>query len=218
MPFTSEGIVPDVIINPNAFPSRMTINQLIESAFGKYCTINGEIGDCSPFTTQSKNIGEIVPELLSKTKYSRAGTEKMFCGFTGEEIESPICIGITMYQCLKHMVEDKWHVRNTGKYTELTRQPLEGRRREGGMRFGEMERDCVVARGLAGMTQERLCKVSDQFNIPVCKKCHNITNTSNDCNVCGSSQVVRYNIPYASKLLLQLLQGMGMKVAIDYLL
>ncbi len=214
LPFTAEGIVPDIIMNANALPSRMTISQIIESAFGKACTINGKYGDCSPFTDQSKTIGDLAKDLLHKSRYPKSGMERLYSGYTGEMIESSVCIGVTVYYALKHMVEDKAHARKTGKYVADTRQPVEGRNRDGGIRFGEMERDCILARGMAGFLEERLCKVSDPFNIPVCVSCKNIAN-SKECSYCGSAKIERYNMPYASKLLLQLLKGFGLKISVE---
>jgi DNA-directed RNA polymerase beta subunit/intein/homing endonuclease len=141
MPFTREGIVPDIIINPHCIPSRMTINQLIESVMGKSCTINGKYGDATPFTKESKNIAEEACKTLGMLGYESTGKEMLMNGMTGENM-GMFFIGPVYYQRLKHLVSDKMHARATGPVTTLTRQPLEGRSRDGGQRFGEMERDC----------------------------------------------------------------------------
>jgi len=144
MPFTREGIVPDIIINPHCIPSRMTINQLIESVMGKSCTINGKYGDATPFTRESKNIAEEACKTLGMLGYESTGKEVLMNGMTGENM-GMFFIGPVYYQRLKHLVSDKMHARATGPVTTLTRQPLEGRSRDGGQRFGEMERDCLCS-------------------------------------------------------------------------
>ena len=150
MPFNSDGICPDIIINPHAIPSRMTVNQLMECVLGKACSIKGMYGDATPFSSSStNNAAERICELLasvgmeSNKSYNRTGWEQMYNGFTGELEKSKVFMGPTYYQRLKHMVSDKMHSRAHGHVTTLTRQPLEGRSRDGGLRFGEMERDCT---------------------------------------------------------------------------
>ena len=151
MPFNADGISPDIIINPHCIPSRMTTNQLMECVLGKVCCINGEYGDATPWTSSSTgNATEKICEMLAaagmKTKkgYNRYGWEILTNGFTGEQIKAKVFMGPTYYQRLKHMVADKMHARSQGHVTTLTRQPLEGRSRDGGLRFGEMERDCAL--------------------------------------------------------------------------
>jgi DNA-directed RNA polymerase II subunit RPB2 len=124
MPFTSDGTVPDLIMNPHAYPSRMTINQLMECALGKYCAIEGEFGDCTPFTDASANQADKIAEKLSKTGFERHGWETMYNGFTGEMLEAQIFIGPTYYQRLKHMVSEKIHSRSKGHLTMMTRRKL----------------------------------------------------------------------------------------------
>ena len=150
MPFNSDGICPDIIINPHAIPSRMTVNQLMECVLGKACSIKGTYGDATPFSSSSTdNAAERICELLasvgmeSDKAYNRTGWEQMYNGFTGELVKAKVFMGPTYYQRLKHMVSDKMHSRAHGHVTTLTRQPLEGRSRDGGLRFGEMERDCT---------------------------------------------------------------------------
>ena len=136
MPFTEQGIVPDIIINPHSQPSRMTINQLLESILGKNCVLEGRFGDCTPFTKENTDPVERFCDRLHKNGFERHGNEKLYCGFTGEPIDSDIFIGVVYYQRLKHMVSDKMHARAYGDVTMLSRQPLEGRSREGGLRCG----------------------------------------------------------------------------------
>jgi DNA-directed RNA polymerase II subunit RPB2 len=139
MPFTQEGITPDIIVNPHAIPSRMTIGQLIECLLGKVSAVSGHEGDATPFTdAHVKNFSDN----LHNCGYQKVGNEVMYNGHTGTMLEAQIFIGPTYYQRLKHMVDDKIHARSRGPVQILTRQPVEGRARGGGLRFGEMERDC----------------------------------------------------------------------------
>ena len=225
MPFTSSGIVPDIIMSPLAIPSRMTVNQLLECILGKKCALSGTYGDATPFTRYSENVSKkIVQELeeilrskgwesLGTDKYS---TETMYNGFTGEEFQAKIFIGPTFYQRLKHMVDDKMHGRSTGAVVSLTRQPAEGRSRDGGLRFGEMERDCIISHGASRILKERLFEVSDPFTIPVCRNCGVIvaSKENKECHVCKGDSVDMCNLPYASKLLFTELMAFGLKMQI----
>lgn len=218
MPFTCQGITPDIIINPLCMPSRMTINQLVECALGKECSISGLYGDATPFTENSVDVADkLVDKVSGNLKeygFQTQGWETMYNGMTGEMINARIFIGPTYYQRLKHMVDDKMHARAQGHVTMLTRQPLEGRSRDGGLRFGEMERDCMIAHGNSSMLKERLFLVSDPFQISVCKKCGVMTTGQKECQICKGDQVASCNFPYASKLLHQELTAMGLKVVI----
>lgn len=220
MPYTSSGIVPDVIMNPLAMPSRMTTNQLIECVIGKESCISGNYGDATPFTQNSVNVADkIEKEMIEnlKTKgfeeygFGTNGWETMYNGMTGERLKSRIFIGPTYYQRLKHMVDDKIHARSTGFLTMLTRQPLEGRSRGGGHKVGEMERDCIVAHGTSRMLKERLFDVSDPFQIPTCGECGFISNNGKDCPKCNSNNVILCHMPYASKLLFQEISTMAIR-------
>lgn len=218
MPYTEEGIVPDIIINSLCMPSRMTINQLLEGYMNKICALRGDIGDCSPFTERSVNIAEKLvsenKEFLENMGRDPMGWETMYNGFTGEQIKAKIYMCPTYYQRLKHLVGAKIHARARGGVTMLTRQPREGRSRDGGLRFGEMERDCMIAHGAARFLQERLHHVSDKFQIPVCKKCGIITSKMTSCQMCRGDDVVICAFPYASKLLIQELGAMCIKVTL----
>ena len=206
MPFTENGIVPDVIINPHAIPSRMTIAQLKETLLGKVLLELGMFGDGTSFN--NVDIKTITEELL-KLKYEQNGDELMMNGMTGEQLESRIFIGPVFYQRLKHMVNDKVHSRSTGPMVILTRQPAEGRARDGGLRFGEMERDCMISHGAARFTKERLYDVSDKYSINVCNKCGLIASYNEEysiylCKNCDNrTDFGKVNIPYSCKLLFQ---------------
>jgi DNA-directed RNA polymerase II subunit RPB2 len=171
MPFNSDGICPDIIINPHCIPSRMTVNQLMECVLGKACAISGTYGDATPFTSSSTgNAAERICEMLAKAgmkennAYERNGWETMYNGMTGEPIKARIFMGPTYYQRLKHMVGDKIHSRAQGHVTTLTRQPLEGRSRDGGLRFGEMERDCESEGTLITLSSGISLKIENMFD------------------------------------------------------
>jgi len=206
MPFTKEGIRPDIIINPHAIPSRMTIAQLKETIIGKLLLKLGLFGDGTSFGEIDMN--EVYKE-LQKHNYESKGNEVLYDGKTGEQIKTSIFIGPVYYQRLKHMVNDKQHSRCIGPMVNLTRQPAEGRSRDGGLRFGEMERDCMISHGASKFTKERIYDVSDKYAVNVCKKCGMIA-VYNDkehihiCNVCENRTDFSYvKIPYSCKLLFQ---------------
>ena len=212
MPFTKDGLVPDIIINPHAIPSRMTIAQLKESLLGKVLIQLGLFGDGTSFGELS--IKTIIKK-LKEFNYESKGNELLYNGMTGEQIETSIFIGPVFYQRLKHMVNDKQHSRDIGPMVNLTRQPPEGRSRDGGLRIGEMERDCIVAHGASRFVKDRLYDVSDKYSIHVCKKCgmfasYNEKESISCCNVCdNTSSFAKVDIPYSCKLLFQELISMN---------
>ena len=186
MPFTKNGIKPDIIINPHAIPSRMTIGQLKETLLGKVLLQLGLFGDGTSFS--EFDVKDICKE-LTKLGYESKGNEVLYDGLTGEQLKSNIFIGPAFYQRLKHMVNDKQHSRSNGPMVNLTRQPAEGRSRDGGLRYGEMEKDAMVAHGAASFNKERLLDASDSFNVYVCKKCgliasYNDSKKIHICNTC----------------------------------
>ena len=212
MPFTSAGLKPDIIINPHAIPSRMTIGQLKETLLGKVLVELGLFGDGTSFGDLS--IDFIRKELI-KLGYESNGNELMYNGLTGQQIETSIFIGPVFYQRLKHMVNDKQHSRSIGPMVNLTRQPAEGRSRDGGLRFGEMERDCMCSHGASRFTRGRLYDASDKYQVNVCNKCGLIAAYNNVmkihvCKTCDNRVDFSYvEIPYACKLLFQELQTMN---------
>lgn len=211
MPFTQEGIIPDIIVNPHAIPSRMTIGHLVECLASKVACFKGEEGDATPF--QDVTVEHISKDLHS-LGYQLRGNEAMYNGFTGKKLEVLIFLGPTYYQRLKHMVDDKIHSRSRGPLQILTRQPTEGRSRHGGLRFGEMERDCMVSHGAARFLKERLFDVSDCYTVHVCKICGliceaNLKQFKYLCRGCqNSTNICQVGLPYACKLLLQELMAM----------
>jgi len=213
MPFTCEGITPDIIVNPHAIPSRMTIGQLVECIMGKVAACMGKEGDATPFTPVT---AEDISTMLHKCGYQKRGNEVMYNGHTGRMLDAQIFIGPTYYQRLKHMVDDKIHSRGRGPVQILTRQPMEGRSRDGGLRFGEMERDCIMSHGAASFLKERLMDQSDAYRIHVCQKCGliavaNLKNQTFECckNPSERTSVVQVMVPYACKLLFQELMSMA---------
>ncbi|KAA1110516.1 DNA-dependent RNA polymerase II [Puccinia graminis f. sp. tritici] len=212
MPFTSEGVCPDIIINPHAIPSRMTIGHLVECLLSKVSTITGNEGDATPF---SEVTVEAISALLKDKGYQSRGLEIMFNGHTGKKLRAQCYLGPTYYQRLKHMVNDKIHSRARGPVQILTRQPVEGRSRDGGLRFGEMERDCMISHGIAGFLKERMFDVSDAYRVHVCDFCGmvaiaNLKKQSFECRSCRNKTAIsQVYIPYAAKLLFQELQSMN---------
>ena len=212
MPSTQDGITPDIIINPHCIPSRMTINFLLESLGGKSSVMNNSFRDCTAFSQNSINILSELESELAKFKYNKHGNEQMFCGFTGEKLKADIFLGPVYYQRLKHLVKDKIHARDFGSVQCLTRQPLEGRSRNGGLRFGEMERDCMISHGVSRFLKERLYDMSDPYNIILCKDCGQMCSNNIQCHVCQNDRLYNTQIPYACKLLFQELLAIGLKI------
>jgi DNA-directed RNA polymerase II subunit RPB2 len=235
MPFSREGLVPDIIINPHAIPSRMTIAHLIECQLSKVATLRGDEGDATPFT---KVTVTQVSKILRRQGYQSRGFEVMYNGHTGRKLVAQVFLGPTYYQRLRHMVDDKIHARARGPTQILTRQPMEGRARDGGLRFGEMERDCMIAHGASSFLKERLFDVSDPFRVhgkffsffplhffhksfaniinKVCDICGLMTPIAKlkkntfECKNCNNkNKISQIHIPYAAKLLFQELQSMN---------
>ena len=212
MPYNENGIRPDIIINPHAIPSRMTIGQLKETVLGKVLVELGLFGDGTAFG--DFEVKEIC-DLLLKAGYEAHGNELLYDGLTGEQVECSVFMGPVFYQRLKHMVNDKAHSRSIGPMVNLTRQPAEGRSRDGGLRFGEMERDCMVSHGASRFTRGRMYDASDKYSVFVCRKCGLIASYNDKmhihlCHTCGNRADFAYvEIPYACKLIFQELNTMN---------
>lgn len=213
MPFTKDGIVPDIIMNPHAIPSRMTMGQLMECIMGKACTAMGTYGDSTPFTDISV---ENITSVLEEHGMERYGNEILYNSRTGEQISTEIFIGPTYYQRLKHMTVDKLHSRSqNGPIVLLTRQPAEGRARDGGLRLGEMEIECAWAHGTQQFLKERFMECSDNYRVFICKNCGLMANVNPDrniymCKACkNNTNFAEIRIPYACKLLFHEIQTMG---------
>ena len=212
MPRTKDGIVPDIIMNPHAVPSRMTIAQLLECILGKTCCQYGYDGDGTGFN--QTDVNDIIRSLESGG-YEGTGNEVLYDGFSGEQLKTSIYIGPTYYQRLKHMSADKVHSRANGPVVSMTRQPAEGRLSHGGLRFGEMERDCMIAHGASYFLKERLMDVSDKYSVYICNDCKMICTGNNkeniyECKKCSNyGDFTKIYIPYACKLLFQELMAMS---------
>jgi len=239
MPFTADGIRPDLIINPHAIPSRMTIGQLIESLLGKGCALYGGYGDCTAFKTKGPNT-KLYGTMLVNAGYHASGNQLLYNGMTGEQLQADIYMGPTYYMRLKHMVKDKINYRARGPRTLLTRQTVQGRANDGGLRIGEMERDSVIAHGASHFLSESFLVRGDEYFMAVCNKTgavsiynknknlflspfadgpiHFYNTVDGKLNISNVSKFGRsfsiLRIPYALKLLIQELQVMNIQMRI----
>ena len=206
LPYTADGISPDVLINPHAFPSRMTVGMMMESITGKAAAIRGKKVDASAFVGEKM---EDVKDVMEDAGFKYSGKEIMYDGRTGKQFPVEVFLGVVYYQKLHHMVADKIHARARGQVQMLTKQPTEGRARGGGLRFGEMERDCLIAYGASMILKDRLLDESDKSDIFVCERCgvvayHDVKQRRFWCRICGDKgKVSSVSVAYAFKLLLQ---------------
>jgi len=212
LPYTADGISPDVLINPHAFPSRMTVGMMMESITGKAAAIRGKKVDASAFVGEKM---EDVKDVMKDAGFKYSGKEIMYDGKTGKQFPVEVYIGVVYYQKLHHMVADKIHARSRGQVQMLTKQPTEGRARGGGLRFGEMERDCIIAYGASMILKDRLLDESDKADIFVCERCglvayHDVKQRRYICRVCGDKgKISSVSVAYAFKLLLQEMQSLN---------
>jgi DNA-directed RNA polymerase beta subunit len=217
MPFTLQGISPDIIMNPHAIPSRMTLGNLIEVVASKHAAMSGERVNATAFN--DFDIDEFRSS-LTQYGFNEWGYETMYNGMTGKPFQVQIFVGPCYYQALKHHVADKIQMRQRGAVQSDTRQPVGGRKNRGGIRFGEMERDALISHGAASVLQERLCLSSDAYKPVFCKTCGTIAIANHIskqyiCHACGDdAQFGTCTIPYSFKLLTQLLAGAGIKVSL----
>ncbi|KAM6178697.1 DNA-directed RNA polymerase I subunit RPA2 isoform 1-T1 [Rhynchocyon petersi] len=232
MPFTESGMVPDILFNPHGFPSRMTIGMLIESMAGKSAALHGLCHDATPFTFSEQNSAlAYFGELLKAAGYNFYGTERLYSGISGLELEADIFIGVVYYQRLRHMVSDKFQVRTTGARDKVTNQPIGGRNVQGGIRFGEMERDALLAHGTSFLLHDRLFNCSDRSVAHVCVQCGSllspllekpppswsaIRNRKYNCVLCNRSDTIStLSVPYVFRYFVAELAAMNIKVKLD---
>ena len=199
MPFSKDGIVPDLIVNPHAIPSRMTVNQLLEMILGKSCSLTGHLGDATPF--QNNEVTDYTV-LLNKLGYEGHGNEVLYSGITGEQLKTSIFMGPIYYQRIKLMVADKMHSRGTGPLQAIVRQPAAGRANNGGLRIGEMERDSILSHGVSSFLNESMMERSDKYEFQVDANTGLIDYKDND------TPKYKVQMPYAMKMLIQELQTM----------
>uniref|UniRef100_A0A673SPR3 DNA-directed RNA polymerase subunit beta n=1 Tax=Suricata suricatta TaxID=37032 RepID=A0A673SPR3_SURSU len=232
MPFTESGMVPDILFNPHGFPSRMTIGMLIESMAGKSAALHGLCHDATPFTFSEENSAlEYFGEMLKAAGYNFYGTERLYSGISGLELEADIFIGVVYYQRLRHMVSDKFQVRTTGARDKVTNQPIGGRNVQGGIRFGEMERDALLAHGTSFLLHDRLFNCSDRSVAHVCVECGSLLspllekpppswsamrNRKYNCTLCNRSDTIdTVSVPYVFRYFVAELAAMNIKVKLD---
>ena len=240
MPFTKDGLRPDIIINPHALPTRMTIGQLVECIVGKACLHNGFHGDCTAFNSNGNQLADF-QKLLTSSGMHSSGNDVLYNGMTGDQIESEIFMGPTYYMRLKHMVKDKVNFRARGPMTQLTRQPVSGRANDGGLRIGEMERDSMISHGATEFLKESMLVRGDQYYMAVCNKTGGIAIYNPDRNMFmspladgplkfvdsldGTSSNIEHvtkfgrsfsvvRVPYVFKLFMQELQAINVKMAV----
>lgn len=223
MPWTESGMQPDLIINPHAFPSRMTIGMLIESMAGKVGCLTGKQQDTSPFKWSEEDRAiDYWGEKLNKNGYHYYGSEPMYSGVSGKKFKADLYIGVVYYQRLRHMVSDKYQVRSTGPVDSITGQPVKGRKRGGGIKIGEMERDAIISHGVAFVLQDRLMNCSDAMLHRGCAHCGSILSTCNStngwyCRACDSSTgILPVTIPQVYLYLQNELASMGFKLKLEF--
>ncbi|XP_029962252.1 DNA-directed RNA polymerase I subunit RPA2 [Salarias fasciatus] len=232
MPFTESGMSPDILFNPHGFPSRMTIGMLIESMAGKSGALHGLSHDATPFSFSEENSAlEYFGEMLRAGGYNYYGTERLYSGLSGQELEADIFIGVVYYQRLRHMVSDKFQVRTTGARDKVTNQPVGGRNIQGGIRFGEMERDALLAHGSSFLLHDRLFNCSDRSVAQVCVDCGSLLSPLLEkpppfwsatrhrktvCTLCGKSDSIdSVSVPYVFRYFIAELAAMNIKVKLD---
>eukprot|EP00061_Rhincodon_typus_P018480 g47662.t1 len=234
MPFTESGMTPDILFNPHGFPSRMTIGMLIESMAGKSAAMHGLCHDATPFMFSEENSAlEYFGKMLQAAGYNYYGTERIYSGISGMELEADIFIGVVYYQRLRHMVSDKFQVRTTGARDKVTNQPLGGRNVQGGIRFGEMERDALLAHGTSFLLQDRLFNCSDRSVAHVCIKCSSLLSPvlekpppswsatrhrKYQCTLCHQSDTIEIvSVPYVFRYFVAELAAMNINIRLDWL-
>ncbi|XP_062852272.1 DNA-directed RNA polymerase I subunit RPA2 [Trichomycterus rosablanca] len=232
MPFSESGMTPDILFNPHGFPSRMTIGMLIESMAGKSAALHGLCHDATPFTFSEQNSAlEHFGNMLKAAGYDYYGTERLYSGLSGLELEADIFVGVVYYQRLRHMVSDKFQVRTTGARDKVTNQPVGGRNVQGGIRFGEMERDALLAHGSSFLLHDRLFNCSDRSVAQVCVRCGSLLSPllekppphwsatrhrNTICTLCKKSDAIdTVAVPYVFRYFVAELAAMNIKIKLD---
>lgn len=235
LPFTESGMIPDIIFNPHGFPSRMTIAMMIETMAGKSAAMLGKVYDATPFQYTEKDTAiDYFGNLLTDAGYSYYGTERLYSGVDGRELKADIFFGVVHYQRLRHMVSDKWQVRSTGPIDTVTHQPIKGRKRGGGVRFGEMERDALISHGTSFLLQDRLMHCSDKTVTLICRNCDSLVTpldkvytrksekssmlrSLESCSLCKRNDMIDIvEIPYIFKLLVSQLCAMNINIKVNF--
>ena len=214
MPFTEDGVRPDLVVNPHALPSRMTIGHVIEALAGSLCCADDSLEYIDATMFNGENISTI-SRALKSIGVNENSSFRMRCPKTGRFLEGEVFVTPTFYQRLKHQVADKKHARANGARQLLSRQPLEGRSKGGGLRVGEMERDALSAHGATQVLLDRLLDCSDSFKSFICTNCGAIANKKNDCSYCNQNSTIEVNIPFALKLLTQELGACGVDASFE---
>lgn len=219
MPFSEAGLTPDLIINPHAFPSRMSIGMFIESIAGKAGALDGKVQDGSIFSFgEGARADQFFGDLLEAKGFRRHGSEVLHSGVTGEELKVDVFFGVVYYQRLRHMVGDKYQIRTTGPVHSTTRQPIGGRKRAGGIRLGEMERDALISHGAAAVITDRMMKCSDRSVLNVCKSCNGLLCffSSSACPACKESgELVKVAFPFVFKYLVAEFMAMNINFRVS---
>ncbi|XP_060854584.1 DNA-directed RNA polymerase I subunit RPA2 [Rhopalosiphum padi] len=228
LPFTESGMVPDIVFNPHGFPSRMTIAMMIECMAGKSAAVHGVVHDATPFKYSEEDTAiDFFGKLLEAGGYNYFGTEQMYSGVDGRAMKASIFFGVVHYQRLRHMVSDKWQVRSTGPVDAVTKQPVKGRKRGGGGRVGEMERDALISHGTPFLMQDRFMDCSDKSTALLCLKCHTILSSlihfkedsysskMAKCRTCDSTQVQEIGIPNVFRYLCSELAAINIKLQLN---
>ena len=221
MPFTKEGVVPDLILNPHSLPSRMTLGHMLETLAGKAASVKSQRFDGTAFSARGRDLIDQYGELLKEHGFDKFGDEELYDGRTGKKIAAKIFNGVVYYNRLIHMVSLRLQVRSRGPVQILTHQPTEGKNRRGGIKFGEMERDALVGHGASLLIKERMLDQSDKMELWVCKTCGDVgyydyIKNVPMCSMCGSgSNMEKVEMSYAFKLLLYEIKSMHILARIN---
>jgi DNA-directed RNA polymerase beta subunit len=216
MPFTESGVVPELLLNPHGIPGRTTFGHLLETLGGKASSMKGSKIDGTAFSASGKERMEDYAKILEAHGFDKFGEEVLYDGITGRPFKAKIFVGVVYYNRLYHMVSNKMQVRSRGTVQILTHQPTEGKARQGGLRFGEMERDVLVAYGASLLLKERMLDQSDKWPVLICEDCGSVgyrdyAKKTNVCPLCSGSKLAEVEISYAFKLLLDEIRSLHIR-------